>query len=253
MADRLKGKVAFVSGASSGLGASAARALAREGAMVAVGARREDRLASLVEEVEDEGGRALAVGCDVTDGGSVERAFDTIATAHGHIDILVNSAGIGEAIALVDTDEAAFDRHFDVNVKGLWRTSRTFSRAAIANGHGGSIVNIASMLALGAHPGQTLYCGTKGAVLQMTRAMAIELQSKGIRVNAVCPGYFSSEMTQGFEGSDAGASYIKRTPAKRFADPSELDGAIIYLASDEASFTTGAHLSVDGGHQARLV
>ncbi len=123
----------------------------------------------------------------------------------------------------------------------------------MARGHGGSIINIASMLAMGAHPGQSLYCGTKAAVLHMTRVMALELQSKGIRANCVCPGYFTSEMTDEFADSDAGQAYIKRTPAKRFADPAELDGAIVYLASDEASFTTGTHISVDGGHGARLV
>ncbi|MEO0499431.1 MAG: SDR family oxidoreductase [Pseudomonadota bacterium] len=253
MSDRLAGKTGLVSGASSGLGRSAALAMAREGAHMFVAARRADRLGALVDEIDAAGGTAEAVEMDVADAASVARAFDTIAAASDRLDLLVNSAGIGKAVPFLDGTDADFDAHFDVNVKGLWRVTQQFAALAARRGHGGAIVNIASMLGLGVHPGQTLYCATKAAVLHMTRAIAVELQSRGIRANCACPGYFHSEMTADFAASDAGQTYIRRTPAKRYADAAELDGAIVHLLSDEASFTTGAHISVDGAHAARLV
>ncbi|MBV7255970.1 SDR family oxidoreductase [Pacificimonas sp. WHA3] len=253
MTGRLAGKTALISGASSGLGRSAALAMAREGAAVIVGARREDKLADVVREIEAGGGTANAIMLDVTDREGVADAFRQIEDMTETLDILVNSAGVGRAVPFLETNKEDFEWHFDVNVKGLWRVSRDFSRLAIGRGHGGSIINIASMLALGVHPGQSLYCATKGAVLQMTRAMALELQAKGIRANCVCPGYFKTEMTEEFAASAQGQAYVKRTPAKRFAEPNELDGAIIYLASDDASFTTGTHISVDGGQGVRIV
>jgi|TARA_R100000501_G_scaffold15113_1_gene27377 NAD(P)-dependent dehydrogenase (short-subunit alcohol dehydrogenase family) len=253
MTDRLKGKTALVSGASSGLGRSAALAMAREGATLIVGARREDRLNDLVSEIEASGGTAHAIGMDVTDRENVAEAFARIEDLTDRLDILVNSAGIGKVVPFLESGRDDFDEHFNVNVKGVWRVSRDFARLAVARDHGGAIINVASMLALGVLPGQTLYCATKAAVLHMTRAIAIELQPRGIRANCVCPGYFTSEMTTEFEESERGQRYIRRTPAGRFGTPHELDGAIVYLASDEAAFTTGTHISVDGGHSARLI
>lgn len=248
----LAGRRVFVSGASSGLGRRASRVFARAGMHVVAAARRIDLLEELVRDIRDEGGRADAVILDVRDPASVTRAMD-FAWAQGGVDILVNSAGTPSSTLLLDTTEHEFDAVFDVNVKGLWRVGLGFARRKVAEKSAGVIINFASMLALSTHPRESLYCASKAAVVQLTRSMAIEFTRHNIRANAICPGYFESEMTGGFLRSEAGAAYIARTPAGRAGRAEELDGALLFLASDASSFVNGAHLVVDGGHTARII
>ena len=248
----VSGRRVFVSGASSGLGRRAAILFADAGAHVIAAARRAGRLNELVREIETAGGRAEAVVLNVADADSVVQAIDA-AWAGGGVDVLINSAGAPSSSLLLESTEAEFDATFDVNVKGLWRTSVAFARRKVAEKKPGVIVNFASMLALSVHPRESLYCASKAAVLQLTRSMAIEFTRYNIRTNALCPGYFESEMTGDFLRSEAGTAYIARTPARRAGRVDELDGALLFLASDASSFMNGAHLVVDGGQTARII
>lgn len=217
-----------------------------------VAARRVDMLDALVEEIGSAGGSAEAIRLDITDARRVNAAIET-AWVGGSVDILVNAAGAPSSSFMLDSTDAEFDAMFDVNVKGLWRTSIAFARRKVSEKTPGVIINFASMLALSTHPGESLYCASKAAVLQLTRSMAIEFTRYGIRANAICPGYFETEMTGDFLRSDAGVAYIKRTPAKRVGNANELDGAMLFLASDASTFMNGAHLVVDGGQTARII
>ncbi len=245
----LDGKVAFVSGASSGLGHHFAVALARAGAKVALGARRVDRLQEVVAEIEGFDGRALAVALDVTDSGNVREAVAAAETELGPISILVNNAGIsGGAKHAIDIEEAEWLSVIDVNLNGVWRMAQEVAKHMVRLGHGGSIINIASMLGLVAVPYIPAYCASKAAVVNLTRALAIELAKHDIRVNAIAPGYFESEMTHDYLGSAEGRSMIDKIPQRRSGDPAELDGVLLLLASDASSYMTGTVLTVDGGH-----
>jgi NAD(P)-dependent dehydrogenase (short-subunit alcohol dehydrogenase family) len=239
----LAGKTALVTGASSGLGARFARVLAAWGAEVTLAARRTDRLRALAGEIEAAGGRARAVAMDVTDAASVEAAFE----AAGALDILVNNAGVGEGTLLINTPDADWRAVMDVNLDGAFRVAREAARGMRETG-GGSIVNIASVLSFEVQKGSGAYAAAKAGVLQMTRTMAIELARHRIRVNAIAPGYFESEMTAAYFASPAGQEMIRHLPPGRPGDPSELDGALLLLASDAGAYMTGAAVTVDGGH-----
>ncbi len=244
----LDGKVALVTGASSGLGAHFARVLAQAGATVAVAARRTDRLAALVSELESDGARALAVAMDVTSADSVDKALDVVEESLGVVTVLVNNAGVADAKYCLKVDEDNWDFTMEPNLKGAWRVATGMARRCVAAGTGGSIVNIASILGLRVGFGQSTYATSKAALVQLTKAMALELGAKGIRVNALCPGYFLTDMNERYLNSEAGRAMLDSTPFRRSGELAELDGPLLLLASDAGSFMTGAEVPVDGGH-----
>ncbi len=244
----LDGKVAFVTGASSGLGNHFAKVLAAAGAHVAIGARREQKLEALVNEIEATGGTALSLPLDVTNERSVAEALQETESALGLPTILVNNAGVAKVDSFVNSDEASWDYVMDTNLKGAWRVARMIAARLIETNTTGSIINIASVLGLGVGYGQTTYAVSKAGVVQMTKHMAMEMAGKGIRTNALCPGYFETEMNSDYFESQQGQDYINTTPAKRTGTLDELNVPLLLLASDAGSFINGVALPVDGGH-----
>ncbi len=246
---RLDGRVVIVTGASSGLGEHFARVLHAVGARVVVTARRLDRLERLADELPG----ALAVAADVADDADRERLIAESIERFGQVDVLVNNAGIGEKMAIEDESLDRFRLAMEVNVTALWHLSKLVAPSMIEHG-GGSIVNIASMLGhVGATPvKQAHYCASKGAVVNLTRELALQWARKGITVNALCPGWFPSEMTAGMDSDEGSIRFIKtNTPIPRMGELHELDGALLLLASPAGSFITGQSIIVDGGWTAR--
>ena len=250
----LEGKIALVAGASSGIGAEFARALARAGADVVLGARRADRIEALAKEIAEETGRrTLAVAMDVTDGDSVTKAFDEAEAALGTVNIVCNNAGLARPnFALQDTEED-WDVTMNTNLKGMWRVAREAAKRMMEAGTGGSIINTASILGLGVAPTQTTYCVSKAGVVQMTKALALEWQRFGIRVNALCPGYFKTEINDQYLETEQGQKMVALTPAKRVGKLEELVPAMLMFACDASGFTTGVALPVDGAHTVRIL
>lgn len=245
---RLDGRTALVTGASSGLGRHFALLLAEAGAAVAVAARRVDRLAELVAQIEGQGGRARAVAMDVCDVRSVRRAFDEIAAWRGAPEVMVNNAGVAVSRPLLEQSEADWDGVLDTNLKGGWLVAQEGARRLVAAGRGGAVVNVASITGERVAGGVAPYCASKAALLQLTRAMALELAAHGIRVNALAPGYVQTELNRDFLASGAGQRLMARIPQKRFGQPQDLDGALLLLASEAGRFMTGSVIAVDGGH-----
>ncbi|TDG13883.1 SDR family oxidoreductase [Seongchinamella unica] len=244
----LQGKVALVTGASSGLGARFAVALADAGATVVAAARRKEKLQALVQQISDAGGRALAVAMDVTSAASVTSALDEAERGAGPVDILVNNAGVAGSRHCLKEDEANWDAIMETNLKGAWRVAHGVAKRSVAAGRPCSIINIASILGVRVGFGESSYAISKAAVVQMTKAMALELARKNIRVNAICPGYFATEMNADYLLSEGGQAYLKDTTAGRMGELDELDGPLLLLASDAGSFINGAIIPVDGGH-----
>lgn len=243
---RLDGHVALVTGASSGLGRHYARTLAAAGAKVALAARRLDRLEATQRLIADAGGIAAPVVMDVTKPESVAKAFDEAEAALGPLDILVNNAGIPSSSFFLQMDASEWRRVMDVNLDGVFRVGQEAAKRMRGHG-GGAIVNVASVLGLGVLKTLSAYAVSKAAVIQLTKAMALELARDRIRVNALAPGYFSTEMNAEFLASDAGAKLIATVPQRRVGDLADLDGPLLLLVSDAGAFITGAVLSVDGG------
>jgi NAD(P)-dependent dehydrogenase (short-subunit alcohol dehydrogenase family) len=242
---RLDGKVALVTGASSGLGVAIAQCLAEAGADVVLGARRVDRLQDTKALVEATGRRALAVQTDVTDPEQCTAMVTAAVEAFGKVNVLVNNAGLGWAAPATRETPEQFRRVIDINLNGQYWMAQAFARAVT---EGGSLVNISSVLGLKAsHVPQAAYCASKAALIGLTRDLAAQWTSrKGIRVNAVAPGYFPSEMTDEMqEGSDELIKAV--TPAGRLGEPHEIGDACVFLASDASSYITGITLPVDGG------
>ena len=250
---RLDGKVALVTGASSGLGAHFARVLAEAGANVALAARRVDRIQALAEELEGLGVKTHAVAMDVTDSASVNTALEGIQSTLGVVTVVVNNAGVAQTKAFTDATEEDWDFVLEPNVKGVWRVAHGTATRMINAQQPGSIINIASIIAFGVGPHLSAYATSKAAVAHFTKAMATELFKAGIRVNAICPGYFRTEMNDGYFDSKAGQDYLQRIPPKRLGQMDELTGPLLLLASDASSFMTGTLIPVDGGHSIRLV
>ncbi len=241
----LDGSVALVTGASSGLGAHFARTLHAAGARVALAARRKDRLETLADTLGRD--RALPVALDVTDAASIEQALDQIADAFGPVDVLINNAGMARTERFLEIDPETWARTLDVNLSGVFRVGQATARRMAAAGNGGRIVNIASLLGFVVQPTQAAYAASKAAVIHLTRSMALELAREKIRVNAIAPGYFVTEMNAAFFGSEAGQALAKRLFPRRTGELTELDGPLLLLASEASSYMTGTTLTVDGG------
>jgi len=249
----LHGKIALVTGASSGIGHAVARGLAQAGASVVAAARRVERLERLASEIEAEGGQALAVRIDVTDNESIGLALDLAEARFGVVDVVINNAGVADPRPFLETEDESRDFIMDTNFKGVWNIARQTAQRMVAAGKPGSIVNIASVLGLGAISGYTAYCSSKGAVVQLTRSMAMDLGRYNIRVNAIAPGWFVTEINDDFLLTEKGQEFLKRTPARRAGQVGELLGPVIMLASDAGSFVNGVILPVDGAHSAALI
>ena len=243
----LAGEVGLVTGASSGLGRRFALTLARHGARVVIVARRKDRLETLAGEIAGHGGEALAIAADVGERAQVARAFDEAQALFGPVRILVNNAGLARPGSFLGLKEEDWRGTLDINLDAVVFTAQEAARRMVAAG-GGSIVNIASVLAFGVQKGNIAYAVSKAAVMQATRAMALELASKGVRVNAIAPGYFSTEINADYLASPQGETMRRAIPMGRFGEEGELDGALLLLASKAGSFITGTTIVVDGGH-----
>jgi len=249
----LQGRVALVTGASSGLGVQFARALADNGAAVALVARRADRLKALKAEIEAKGGRATAIEADVTDRAAMARAFDAAERAFGTVTILVNNAGIAQKpMRAVEVPPEEWRKVLSVDLDAVFHNAQEAARRMLAVKAQGSIINIASVLGLGVAKGTAAYAVAKAAVIQTTRALALELAFKGVRVNAIAPGWFVTEINDAYLNGEAGAAIKRDIPMGRFGKEGDLDGALLLLASDAGSYITGATLVVDGGQVVQI-
>ena len=248
----LTGQCAIVTGASRGLGRHFALTLAKAGARVVLAARGIERLAETAEEIEGFGGCAVAVRVDVTEGESVRVCVETAENALGPINILVNNAGIAVTKPILEHAEEDWDSVLDTNLKGIWLMAQEVARRMVHCKQGGSIINIASVLGergISQLPG---YCASKGGIINLTRAMAVELAPHGIRVNAVAPGYIETDMNRQFFATQAGQRLIKRIPQRRLGQVEDLDGALLLLASDASRYITGSVITIDGGQSVSL-
>jgi len=251
--DLLSGRVALVTGASSGLGRHFAQRLAQHGATVVIAARRVDALAALADELAAQGATAHAVALDVREPASVERAVaDSVARA-GRIDVLINNAGVALTKPALLTTDADWRSVIDTNLDGAFRVARAVAQAMADARRGGSIVNIASILALRVAKQLPAYVAAKAGLLKLTEALALEWAPQAIRVNALAPGYIETELNRDFLRSPAGESLGKRVALRRFGQPADLDGALMLLASDAGRYMTGATLVVDGGITAAAI
>jgi NAD(P)-dependent dehydrogenase (short-subunit alcohol dehydrogenase family) len=245
----LAGRIVLVTGASSGIGAHLARVAAQAGARVVLAARRTERLAQLAEAIRAEGGQAHAVALDVTDRASVEAAFDNAEAAFGVVDVVLNNAGIGNGQRALEVSEEDWRHMLSTNLDGVWRVAQCAAQRLAKDGRGGSIINIASILGLRVGGGYSHYCAAKAGVVQLSKSLALELARFNVRVNAIAPGYFKTEMNDAYFDSDKGQAYIRDTvPMRRLGQLRELEGPFLLLASEAGAFMTGAVLAVDGGH-----
>ena len=252
MRTNLKEKVAFVTGASSGLGSRFARVLAANGALTVLAARRIERLKDLRAEIEAAGGAAHVVPLDVTDLDSVRAAVEQAEREVGPIDILVNNSGVSTTQRLVDVTPVDFDFVVNTNVKGAFFMAQEVAQRMIARGKSqadfrGRIVNIASVAGLRVLPQIGLYCMSKAAVVQMTKAQALEWGRFGINVNAICPGYIRTEINDAYWETDGGRKLMQMLPRKRVGGAEDLDGVLLLLVADESQFINGAIIAADDG------
>lgn len=247
MAGRLEGRVALVTGASSGLGRRFAMVIAAEGAKVVVAARRKERLDDLVKEIGAD--KAFAVGCDVTDEAAVIAVYDAAEKKFGLVDTIVNNAGMTHSDNALTQDVNEFRRIMDLNVTSVWMVAREGARRLIKAGpeksSRGRIVNIASMAARHVLPNVAAYCASKAACAHLTRSLAREWARYGLNVNALSPGYVATELTEEWLNGEGGQKTIGKSPRRRIMDPGSLDEAILFLCSDGAKFVTGADVLVD--------
>ena len=251
----LSGRVAFVTGASSGLGAQFARALAQAGAAVVLASRRVDKLKALRAHIEGEGGDAHVMELDVTDRHSIKAAVAHAETEVGSIDILVNNSGVSTTQRIQDVTEGDFDYIFDTNVRGAFFMAQEVGKRMLARAQGtapgsftgGRIINNASMAGLKVLPQIGAYCMSKAAVIQMTKAMALEWGKHGINVNAICPGYIDTEINHHHWQTEQGQKLVNMLPRKRVGKPEDLDALVVLLASAQSHFVNGAIIAADDG------
>lgn len=250
---RLEGQVAIVTGGGRGIGRAIARELAAAGATVVPSARSVEEIEAVADEIEADGGDALAVSADVSDADDVADVVDRTVDAFGGVDVVVNNAGFNPDDALglpedVSSDE--FERVLEVNLSGAYELTHAAATHLRANG-GGSVINVASVGGLVGLPRQHPYVASKHGLVGITKSLSLDW-APDVRVNAVAPGYVSTELTDDLESNDRlRQSILDRTPLERFADPEEIAGPVVFLASDAASYVTGACLAVDGGWTAR--
>jgi NAD(P)-dependent dehydrogenase (short-subunit alcohol dehydrogenase family) len=251
----LSGRVALITGASGGLGEQFAKTLARAGAAVVLAGRRTDRLMALRAHIEAAGGDAHVVAMDVTDRASIKAGVAHAETEVGAIDILVNNSGVSTTQRLQDVTEEDYDYIFDTNTKGAFFVAQEVGRRMLARANGaapgtyvgGRIVNIASMAGLKVLPQIGVYCMSKAAVVQMTKAMAVEWGRFGINVNAICPGYIDTEINHQHWKTEQGQKLISMLPRKRVGSPTDLDAVLVMLCSTESHFINGAVIAADDG------
>lgn len=248
----LTGQVALVTGASSGLGARFAEVLAANGAVVALVARRKPRLEDLCRKIEAAGGRAIAIEADVTDRAAMAMAFDAAERAFGTVTILVNNAGVAHSTRAMELTVEEYRRVLDTNLEAVFFNAQDAARRMLAAGARGSIVNIASVQSFGVSKGTAAYAIAKAGVVQLTKALALELAFKGVRVNAIAPGWFVTEINHDYLTSAAGKNLVRDIPAGRFGKDGDLDGALLLLVSGAGAFIAGATIVVDGGQMVAL-
>jgi NAD(P)-dependent dehydrogenase (short-subunit alcohol dehydrogenase family) len=251
----LSGRVALITGASSGLGAQFARTLSVAGAAVILASRRVEKLKDLRAQIDGEGGDAHVIELDVTDQASIKSAVAHAETEVGSIDILVNNSGVSTTQRIQDVSSEDFDYVFDTNVKGAFFVAQEVGKRMLARSQGsapgsftgGRIVNVASVAGLRVLPKIGVYSMSKAAVVQMTRAMAQEWGKFGINVNAICPGYIDTELNHAHWDTESGKKLIQMLPRKRVGQPQDLDALIVMLCSDQSHFINGAVISADDG------
>jgi NAD(P)-dependent dehydrogenase (short-subunit alcohol dehydrogenase family) len=248
----LNGKVALVTGASSGLGARFAKILAEAGAQVVLAARRVERLKELRAEIESSGGAAHLVALDVTDYASIKSAIAHAETEAGPIDILINNSGVSSTQRLVDVTPEDYRQVMDTNLQGAFFVAQEAAKRMILRAKGDPnrqhrIINIASVAGLRVLSQIGVYCMSKAGVVQMTKAMALEWGRHGINVNAICPGYIETEINREYFQSEGGQKLIDMLPRKRIGHPEDLDGLLLLLSADESRFINGAIITADDG------
>lgn len=248
----LNGEVAIVTGASSGLGVRFAEVLAANGAAVALVARREEQLAAVTARIAAAGGRTIGVVADVRERADMLQAFEATQTAFGVPTILVNNAGVAHADPILELPEPQWRRVMATNLDAVMFWAQEAARRMIASGRRGSIINVASILGLSVGKGLAAYAVAKAGVIALTKALALELTFKGVRVNAIAPGYIITELNRAYLTQGEGAKMIRDIPAGRFGETGDLDGALLLLASDAGRFMAGAVVVVDGGQVVAL-
>ncbi|MGQ0685816.1 SDR family NAD(P)-dependent oxidoreductase [Bradyrhizobium sp.] len=240
-------EIILITGASQGLGRQFARLLSARGAAVVLAARQAAKLKSLEDEIKVKGGRAAAVQMDVTDMAAIGKGLDAAEAAFGPVTVLINNAGIAIEKLATEQTEDDWDAVINSNLKGAYFLATELSRRMIARKQGGNIVNIASVLGTGVLKAVSPYAISKAGMIQGTKAMALELAANRIRVNALAPGYIDTEMNHEFWSTPSGERLIKRIPQRRVGAESDLDGAILLLASNASRYMTGSVVTVDGG------
>jgi len=248
----LKGRVAMVTGASGGLGLRFAEVLAANGASVALVARRADKLREAKARVEKAGGKAVAIEADVLDRAQMSRAFDQVEQAFGTVTILVNNAGVAHSTRAVELTEEEWNRVVRTNLDAVFFWAQEGARRMLKANAKGAIVNIASVLGFGTSKGTIAYATAKAGVIQMTKALGLELGFRGVRVNAIAPGWFVTDINRAYLSSEQGKRLTRDIPVGRFGQDGDLDGALLLLASDAGRYMSGATLVVDGGQVAQL-
>ena len=247
---QLENKNVVITGASSGIGHHFAKVLSDAGANVVLGARREDKIQARVDEICASGGNATGVKLDVRDSTSIDHFLEAASDAYGPIDVLINNAGVEpgpKTYAMIDEDE--WDLVMETNLKSVWLISKAYTAQVLANGRNqGNIVNISSITDTRSIKGQFPYAVSKGAVTRLTQVMALEAARFGIRVNALAPGYFLTDVSRVLLESDRAPKFTEGIPMRRLGQFPDLDGPLLLLASDASSYMTGSVIVVDGGH-----